>query len=294
MRHKKFRAYSIVEIAITLIIVSLFLALLSNTKHIINKFSYMAASQVGEEIRAMLWESDVSLHLDAISFDSLNIEMIEGKKKVSAWEDIKLSGFKHNFIQNNATIRPIYEEGVINNRPGVFFTNSNAGNLYLSDSQIYGRDLFGPGNNITYMIVVYLPDEETDKTRIFTWYQVYSGYASRILVNIGANIYFNYGNTCCYAHSSQNATLPQSDIKRPVLVTLSKNGCTMSINVNGVNIDNEYRCMGNDTSRSAPTSIGDGFSGYLGEMIIFKERLTQDKLESIEQALMRKWGINAR
>lgn len=291
LKNKVSKAFSLTEISLVLIIISLLVSAIFTGGDLIDEANRTAAQRVSNRLTALFHEYEVSLHLDAVNKESVEIITQNGKDRVTKWEDVKTSGVKHEFAQSNVDRMPIYIKDGINGRPGVYFDNYSTGTTYLHDSQIYGRDLFGAGNKMTFFIVQYLPDPDTNLTRIFNWYKVYGAYAHRIIITTGSNISHNFGNFCCYGNSTQNATFPPESISKPAVITLTKNGCAMSVNVNGVNIDNESRCYGNTLTNWAPTDLGGYFKGYVGEILVFKESLDASSISKFENLLMKKWKI---
>ncbi|MDA9231440.1 prepilin-type N-terminal cleavage/methylation domain-containing protein, partial [Rickettsiales bacterium] len=122
--NKDRQAFSLIEMSVILLILSVFIGAILSFSNIIKSSSITSArsltkTAIVNDINGLI------LWLDSVSVESFDNEDIYDGDRVQNWNDIKESYLK-NYIatQSNSSKQPTYKRSVVNRLPALYFGNS--------------------------------------------------------------------------------------------------------------------------------------------------------------------------
>jgi type II secretory pathway pseudopilin PulG len=291
-QHKRNRAFSIVEIAIVLLIVSLLMAGILNGTSLISDASVATAQKLTTNSEVNTIES-LSLWLESSFASSFQAEKdkIENDAKIMRWKDIsplKPVIKKFDLQQGTSANRPQYKEDVINGLPLLYFSGSGTNFLEFTnttDQNIVLADVFLQNQATIFMVAMF--DNSS---------------AGNSIISFGTNDVLNFGyNSTAMTMKFATATPAQSSnqtFRQKQLQMLAgiKTDNNISFYLNGNLLDNaSYTSIISDddfgTANNMRIRIGANFKGWLGEVLVFNKALTDKERIKVEQYLLKKWKI---
>jgi prepilin-type N-terminal cleavage/methylation domain-containing protein len=290
MKKKNNTAFSLIEIAVVMIIIGILVAGITQSKKLIAQTRINTARSNTLSSPVLSTPGLLAWYETVLDKSFLELEQ-EDMAPISKWLDLNTSSsLKFDLTQSSASNRPNYIIKGINDLPSLEFL----GNNYLE----IPYDLAINPVSFTIFIV--------SKIKILPVSQV-----STILCNNSANRGFiinsflngaipNYqiglgDNTTL---TSQNLSSTGNAFNKADLVTIihtgtnltsfynSNNSSTISNNF-AINIDKKLTVGANNCN----LSLSNFFQGQIGEIIFFERNLKSEERISIEKYLGRKWGI---
>ncbi len=284
-------AFTLIEIAVIILIIGTLIAGVTQGGNLINK-SKLASARAQTLSSAVVGTKGLVAWFEATSEQSFKDVETEDGAKISLWYDINpISTKKFNAAQNTGGNKPVYTLGAINNLPALKFDGTAS---YLEVAYDYNLN---PGA-ITIFAVV--------KTRAAATYGAIIS-SRNIPPNAGYMLYTAPNSPIDYeawfgdgVSSWGNGSTPHSAITldKPIILALTNNGSAMNIYNNGASVGSATLTMAQNSTM--PLRIGAGkneatpdyfYNGYIGELIVFKRVLSDEERKIIEDYLSKKWGI---
>lgn len=286
MRASKNKAFSLIELAIAGLIISILLAgvlqgsTLVKKAKLANARALTAASPVASMEGLMVWYESTSKK----SFDA--IEAMDGQT-ISTWYDLNpnVETIKNNATQITDLKKPVYKENEINGLPAIVFTSVNETEIALTD----GNGIVNSG----YTIFIVGQRKSTDPN-------YFLGGTS---TNYNTNLHIGYDtNTTVRVAQFGNGfdlTVDGYTQPKPIILTTGFNFITKDLFLNGGSAAFGLRGVVQDvtqglTSYPGPrlgAHVGSYLEGSIAEVIIFKRYLKTLEREAIERYLSEKWDI---
>ena len=304
--NQKNKAFSIFEISITIFIIGILIAGISNGADLYQDYRFISARQqtnnsiVGRIKGLTLWFETTSEK----SFEKvkpLNNEPIAKWKNLNFQESNSL-----NVFQNNSDYQPKYIENAINNLPAL---NFNDGIKYLISDPINYSEISDIENMTLFFVTrsmgvntdnnpapfFVFAEKDSNGTEVFR-NQLYLYHQNKILFQYGglcgASVSFIF-NTCRATVSSLNPKHPNNNF----IVTAVKSKDVGIIYTNTI-IDTTHSLHTDkypQTNLKNPIYIGGIASrsalNYTGELIMFNRTLTDKEIEGVHNYLRSKWKI---
>jgi hypothetical protein len=285
-RHK---AFSFIEIAMVLLIVAFLMAGILNGTSLISDASVATAQKLttNSEVNTM---ENLTLWLETSftrSFESSNAK-IENNTRIVQWKDIspiKPATKRFDLAQATQINQPQYKEDVTDGLPLIYFTNNNFLEFNQSAQNVVLADIFQQ-NQVTIFLICIFGNLSTGSK----------------IINLGTNnvINFGYNGNKIEMKFADDTILETSDSfqqkKLLMLTGIRTNNNNIELYLNGnlrriaaassIISDNNFGLTANMRIR-----VGENFTGWLGEVLIFNKALTSKERIKVEQYLIKKWKI---
>ncbi len=289
-KYKKHRAFSIVEIAIVLLIVSLLMAGILNGTSLISDASVATAQKLTTNSEVNTIES-LSLWLESSFASSFEAEKdkIENDAKIIRWKDIsplKPVTKKFDLKQTNQANQPKYKEDVINGLPLLYFAGSGANFLEFTNE----------ANQNLVLADVFLQNQAT----IFVVAMFDNSSAGNSIISFGTNdvVNFGYNSTKMTMKFNNTATASQDSFQQKQLQMLTgvkkADNIMLYLNGNLRGTASNTSAIGDDDfgiANNMRIRIDENFKGWLGEVLVFNKSLADKERIKVEQYLLKKWRI---
>jgi len=288
-KKSKNTAFSIVEISVVILIISLLLAGILNGTSLIGDASVATAQKLTTNADVNNMES-LTLWLETSFTSSLEAQgnkKVENDIKINRWKDnspLKSPTKRFDFIQTVPNNQPTYKENVIDGLPMLYFTTTNS--LEFSNPQNQNLSLADlMQNNQATIFIVCMFDKSASGAKLINFNNV---------VNFGYNankieMIFDGNNLIESADSLKTETLQ--------MISAVKNTSNIEFYLNG-NFRSNASSIATiaDTNFSSNFSIANqitvgGFKGCLGEILVFNTALAPKERQQVEQYLIKKWKI---
>lgn len=276
-------AFSLIEIAIVVLVIGLIVAGIAQAGRLVQKSAISAARSTTNSSPVALID-DLVLWLETTSEKSFNPDEAENGLTVSLWTDINPKS-QNNATQSTTTARPTYREKSINNLPALEF-DGTTDFMNLPDGTIpYGNTPY------TFFFVAKANSIATSNNLIF------SGTAS---ANNSLTLYTETNGTLTNSWSASDynfgagSSLTSYNI---IAVTYSNTPTLQRIGyINGVAATaNTPAAVRNSTGTNniigSRLGTADFLNGRLAEIIVYRRALETDERKDIENYLSRKWKI---
>ena len=296
-KKSKNTAFSIVEISVVILIISLLLAGILNGTSLIGDASIATAQKLTTNADVNNMES-LTLWLETSFTSSLEAQgnkKVENDIKINRWKDnspLKSPTKRFDFIQTASTNQPTYKEDVIDGLPMLYFTTSNSLEFFSSTSTLTQEkqnqnlslaDLMQ--NNQATIFIVCMFDKSASGAKLINFNNV---------VNFGYNankieMIFDGNNLIESSDSLKTETLQMiSAIKNIGKIEFYLNGNLRSnISSSATIADTNFSSNFSSTNKI----IVGGFKGWLGEILVFNTALATKERQQVEQYLTKKWKI---
>ena len=288
-KKSKNTAFSIVEISVVILIISLLLAGILNGTSLIGDASIATAQKLTTNSDVNTMES-LTLWLETSFTSSLEAQgnkKVENDIKINRWKDIsplKSPTKRFDFIKTVSTNQPTYKEDVIDGLPMLYFTTAN--NLEFNNPQNRNLSLADlMQNNQATIFIVCMFDKSASGAKLINFNNVVDfGYnANKIEMKFDSN------NLIEYADSLKQETLQ--------MISAVKNTSNIEFYLNG-----NFRSNASSSATIADTNFSSnfsstnkitvgGFKGWLGEILVFNTALAAKERQQVEQYLIKKWKI---
>ena len=288
-KYKKHRAFSIVEIAIVLLIVSLLMAGILNGTSLISDASVATAQKLTTNSEVNTIES-LSLWLESSFASSVESSgKIENNAKIIRWKDIsplKPVTKKFDLKQTNQANQPQYKEDVINGLPLLYFAGSGANFLEFTNE----------ANQNLVLADVFLQNQAT----IFVVAMFDNSSAGNSIISFGTNdvVNFGYNSTKMTMKFNNTATASQDSFQQKQLQMLTgvkkADNIMLYLNGNLRGTASNTSAIGDDDfgiANNMRIRIDENFKGWLGEVLVFNKSLADKERIKVEQYLLKKWRI---
>lgn len=288
-KKSKNTAFSIVEISVVILIISLLLAGILNGTSLIGDASIATAQKLTTNADVNNMES-LTLWLETSFTSSLEAQgnkKVENDIKINRWKDnspLKSPTKRFDFIQTASTNQPTYKEDVIDGLPMLYFTTAN--NLEFNNPQNRNLSLADlMQNNQATIFIVCMFDKSASGAKLINFNNVVDfGYnANKIEMKFDSN------NLIESADSLKQETLQMiSAVKNTSNIEFYLNGNFRSnISSSATIADTNFSSNFSSTNK---ITVG-GFKGWLGEILVFNTALATKERQQVEQYLIKKWKI---
>ena len=251
----------------------------------------------------------LALWLDATAdeaFDSIP----NNNDPIAKWKDSnpQKSG-KNIATQSNNTLKPTYINSEINGLPAIKCDGTDDLLLVTFGSEYFPTSAPSISNNFTIFVVAkptatHQVDTQSNTSTDGTSGQKYllgamhgsSQYGSTAIAGLGISLGTN--GVSVYEHSG--GYMPplavyngSSGLSKAAIVTIDYNNKTPTIFVNGANVQAGLTSV-RDTIFPSPqicSGMYGAFSGSIGEIIVYDNRIAPNKRQQIEKYLGKKWDI---
>ena len=288
-KKSKNTAFSIVEISVVILIISLLLAGILNGTSLIGDASVATAQKLTTNADVNNMES-LTLWLETSFTSSLEAQgnkKVENDIKINKWKDnspLKSPTKRFDFTQTASANQPTYKEDVIDGLPMLYFTTAN--NLEFSNPQNQNLSLADlMQNNQATIFIVCMFDKSASGAKLINFNNVVDfGYnANKIEMKFDSN------NLIESVDSLKQETLQMiSAIKNIGKIEFYLNGNLRSnISSSATIVDTNFSSNFSSTNK---ITVG-GFKGWLGEILVFNTALATKERQQVEQYLTKKWKI---
>jgi hypothetical protein len=301
-------AFSLLEISIIFVIISIILATIIRSSSIYADYKINTA-------RSLTASSDISsiqgliLWLDAVAEKSFDSAEREDNAAISAWYDINPTINPNNATQSTAASKPLYVMDAINNLPALKFDGTND-SLRLSS---YGTGFSGTpetANNFTIFVVAKPNSVDVLSTESISGtsgsnnkkYLLFpeNGTIYSTTSAAGSGIAMGTNGISVYEHSSNYlpAVLAYpTTATKPIILEVDYTDKVPSLYVNGSMVRKTlqgpagYVFPSFNIGGSSDYASHGYYSGYIAEIIVYNRVLLNDERESVSKYLSKKWGI---
>ena len=290
MQKKNFTAFSLIEIAVVIIIIGILVAGISQSKKLIAQTRINTARANTISSVVLSTEGLLAWYETVLEKSFLEIEQ-EDMSPISKWLDLNTgSSVKFDLTQTTGSNRPTYVSKGINDLPSLEFL----GNNYLEIP--YHANLNPVSFSIFIVAVIKnLPSSQVstilcnnNSNRGFIVNSFLNGSVPNYQVGLGDNSTLTTLNL-----NSSNNSFNKADIISIIhsgsTLTSFHNGNTSSTPNNNfaINLDKKLTIGVNNCNMS----LSNFLQGQIGEIIIFERNLKSEERVAIEKYLARKWGI---
>jgi hypothetical protein len=306
MKNSKFRAFSLLEISIVVIIIGIVIALVVQSSRLFASYKINIARNItqGSDAASL---SGMVLWLETTMEKSFDSSVKNDGTAISSWYDINAAMIPSNATQSTSAYQPSYINNAINNLPALSFDGS-ADYMTVSNPYGYPAGAFPDTyNNFSVFIVAkatattLINTESTSGTagasgeKYLTFPphgdNTYSGINSAGSgIAMGTNGIGFYEQSSSYMPPilSYSATLTL-----PTILLMQYNNLVPTLYVNGTSV--RTSSQGSKTYVFPSFYIGGGtygyFSGYIAEIIVYNRVLHDDERILVTKYLGKKWGI---
>jgi len=305
---KKFRAFSIIEISIVLIVIGILVSGISTGMDLYNDFKISTARNLTINSRVNR-VSDLDLWLETVgneAFSYLNtsatpnkyeiVKNIQDSHPVHKWNNLKYTEKKEygdDVLQSNETKRPIFKSSAINGLPALYFDGKTDG---TGDFFSFNGKFLDKKINITIFIV----DKRTALGTASTSPAYATPYQYILSGDDSVNFSVGYSGSWLRMNPSNINWMGFSNkLDEPHIFTFQADeNDGAKIFMDGV--------LKISQSTSSTISIGNGtlniayfnrswtqnwYTGFIGEIIIFNKSLNDSERRGVEEYLSQKWKI---
>jgi prepilin-type N-terminal cleavage/methylation domain-containing protein len=291
MTYKNHYAFSLVEVSMVILIISILITGISKGIDLYNDMRLLSARKITYNSRVARIP-DLIMWLETTMVDSFaGIERKNGGK-ISSWNDINpISNSKLNFLNFNNTFQPIYIENGIGGIPAVNFSNTQ----YLESNN------FNIGANYTIFIVFNTTMGNIEGATIFSILN--SNFQHGVLVAVQPAL-----NMRILHRSPMGSSTQDDNYINSLPLLLNKNYIFSYRRSIEINQSNFYINGGNENysatspefdsnsligliGRLQPTNTRRSFNGNISEIIIYNRYLNNDELNDINLYLVKKFNI---
>ncbi len=289
---KNSKAFTLIEISVVIVIIGLLIAGVAQASKMVKKSQISAARSITKQSPADDIEGLAVWYESVLEESFAEEESIDGST-VSNWNDLNPQSYSKNpATQTVANSRPNYVYEGINNLPALRF----GGVKFLQMNNNFCA------RNTTIFAVLRI-GASTANSPLDGWQVLFADSSNLandsipIVVAGSSALTFNGGSTDSWLYAA-NGALVTNDRPHLVTVTRSMDSGARSISVDGINnaTDNNG-AVGRELIANSNMLIGRSannsqYNGLIGEIIIYSRVLNGSERASVENYLIKKWGIN--
>ena len=288
------KAFSLIELSIVIIVISLLIFGIFKSNNLIANVKLTSAQNITRNsninnIKNLRVWLEPTLPESIIGVDN-GFDKIDGEK-ISSWNDSKLDVDKINVTQTNTINMPIYESKGISNLPSLRFDNDANKNLSSTKVPISAGDR-------TYTMVAVFRPTNLDAG----WNRTIVSQGSSSSDDKQASIFYWYDKTFGIMLSESLTMTPLKIYVENNYITIAKFNTDKSkfsiyLNSNSpeliTDIDTGSFDISTDVFRIASVSFSQWFfKGHISEILVFDRDLRQDEIEKINSYLSKKYSID--
>ncbi|MBU6339203.1 MAG: hypothetical protein KGQ36_04430 [Rickettsiales bacterium] len=244
---------------------------------------------------------DLAVWFESTSDKSFDLtDQVDGAN-VDNWYDLNpQSVSKINLAQATSNLQPLFKESGINDLPALQFDGDSTTGDYLTTSSFKFQD-FTKKDETTFFLVIKLAVPNNNSP--FMIHDTLGAGDYRINFHAPESGYlrFDYGYCCVEGTGRVSVTTPSDFSAKQKVITLVRRPTTGIIRVNKSDVTNVAMTSTFSDSTLNSTAYFDigrisydstySFNEYIGEFVIFRRALKTEEIVSVEEYLMKKWGI---
>ena len=297
-KKNKNRAFSLMELSVTLMIVGIGIASIVQTNSLLTDMKINSAASLTKSSPVGSIKG-LSLWLETTTTDSFREDERENNAPITTWKDINPQASRKYYALTTSTSAITYQEGSdINDLSSIYFDGSiSTAKLTLSKSESISDAIaiVTPDNDFTFFVVSRLDSDASSSTTAFSngyvggWGYAMDGASGTRTRRVS---YPSVGNIDTDA--SDGSELPE-------IVTVTYNGntgqtTTMRVNGSSVAISSSLISAVNPDSGIYIGNVSGGggspWKGFISEIILYKRVLNADQIGSVEAYLAKKYKIS--
>ena len=283
------KAFSIAEIGVILLIISILFAAITEGTNLYRKSKLASARNLTQNSPVIYYE-DLALWLETTRLDSFDDETPGNGDAIENWHSVLPTANpndKFTVTQGTLANRPIYDSVGINGKPALQF---NGTSQYLSRTSTYLSDVASTSEHSVFAVVVNTPSSESTIYTLILGTDIFRMHATE-----NTTFFYDFGSGV--AAGGRSSFDPSNFDGVPHIISVVKNSAGASAKFNGQSIT---------FASTAPTDINNTsaseffigknegtqyHAGHIGEVIMFKSALDSDQVVAIEEYLSSKWDI---
>lgn len=289
---KNHKAFSLIEISIVIVIVGILIAGVAQASKMVKKSQLSVARSLTKQSPIDDIEGLAVWHESVLEESFIEEEAVDGLA-ISTWNDLNAQAYSRNpATQTIAANRPIYVFEGINNLPALRFGGSRFlqmnNNFYIQNSTVF----------------VVLRIGTSTSNGPFDGWQVLFADSTNLrddsvpIVVAGTSVLTANGGPADTVLYAANGAFVTND--RPHLVTVTRNmdNGSRSISLDGAfTATDNNGAVGRELRANMNMWIGRSannaqYNGLIGEVVIYNRVINTSQRASVENYLMKKWGIN--
>lgn len=285
MKHNK--AFSLIELAIVGLIISILIAGIIQGSTLISKSKLANARSLTLNSPVVTIDGLVAWYETTLE-KSFNPDEAHNDSSISKWYDLNphVETVRNNASQTTQTNRPLYRTTTINDLPVVEFTRNNSHYLEFDGSKLENSEF-----------TLFFVEQRTSNDS----YNYFLGGAHTTL-NTNLIVGYDDDTTITIALSDnamRNTSFTPFSSPTANIITCTFNYINKKLYHNGTNISLTH--YANGAQEDATTTYnnahlghynGNYYQGNLGEVILFNKFLNTEDRKSVEHYLGKKWGID--
>lgn len=278
-KHTRPSAFSLVELAIVLMIIAVIIAGLISASGIVARAKLYTARTLTQSspVNSI---TGLSLWLEGSYLSSFASTESDSGKALSAWYDSNsMSTRKNNATQSTTLNKPTYSNSSINNITTVAFDGTNS--YFNVDGSFLNN------SDYTFFIVEKRLSDKSDNYFI--------GNSAITTENQNVILGYSEDNLAIHSQAGTNHYTSvvwdyNSDSVKPRLFSFTQSSSAgKKTYINGILAGQSVDAI--KPSNISTLTIGKGYNGQIGEIIAFNKALGNNDREDIEKYLSKKWGI---
>lgn len=302
------KGFSLIELSIVILVIGVLIGGIYQGTTLYRRMKLEAAKWItkGSPVASVY---GLSLWLDATSDEAFD-STPNNNDPIAKWKDSnpQKSG-KNTANQTIDTLKPFYVNSEINGLPAIKCDGTDDLLLVTLGSEYFPTSAPSISNNFTIFIVAkptttHQVDAQSNSSTDGTSGQKYlmgaiqggSQYGSGSIAGIGISLGIN--GISVYEHS--NNYMPplavyngSSGLSQAAIITIDYTNKTPTIFLNGASVQTGLTSTKEKVFPSPQICAGlyGAFSGSIGEIIVYDNRIAPNKRQQIEKYLGKKWGI---
>jgi hypothetical protein len=300
----KNNAFSIFEISITILIIIILLAGISNGLDLYQDYRFISArQQTNNSIVGRM--NGLTLWFETTSDKSFEKSKPNNNESIAKWKNLNTQESSPiNVFQSDVQYQPKYIENAINNLPAL---NFNDGIKYLFSDPINYTEISDIENMTLFFVTRSMGVNTSNNPAPFFAFAERDLNGSEVFRNQlylyhQNKVLFQYGNLCgsvSFVFNTCRATVSSLNPKHPnnnFIITMIKSQNVGKIYINSIidTINPLHTDKYPQTNIKFPFYIGSGGRSslnYTGELIMFNRTLNDNELENVHKYLKNKWKI---
>lgn len=287
LKNDKKSGFSLIEISIVILIISLFLVSVFAGSALLKRFSLATARSLTKS-SPVPGAGNLVLWLETSLEDSYASDLSDGNP-VTNWKDISPVNNKSDSATANLSylggLAPVYSN-TIGSVPAIRFNNYGGGGYYKFNAS------FLNGSDYT----IFLVEQRDAGVGSGSNYML----GNPLATSANSNLLLGYNDSGTLIHSQSGTSVATntsaysvrlaSASNKPNVYTFSASDQGKAIYVNSI-----LAARSTDTAKIRGLTdlyIGNGYNGQIGELIIYNKKLPDQDIADIIQYLSKKWNVN--
>mgnify|MGYP003331783352 CR=1 FL=1 len=283
------KAFSLIELSIVFMIISILITFTFKGLAFLQNAKLIAAQNlsINSPLKTI---NGLKIWYNATSSDSLDLKNLDDGDLVKYWNDVainKTNVEKINLSQTNQNNQPTFVRNAINSLPSLYFINNDT----LKKDNVKFQDIASSKEASVFYVQT---KDGSYYSQIFSWdsNSDTKRFSNHSPLGTNNSFYFDFG-ACCTADARLSIAAPSYVVNnKPFIGSMIKGESYGAIRINGNPIiTSEVMTSSMDEQEVSLFRVGNQLKGYIGELIIFNRRLSDEEIDKIESYLSDKWGV---